>query len=71
MVATPAGTPQTITQSLADAIRRITDAPEFRARIAELGAEPVAGTPAEAKAFVKEEAAKWQRVIAKTGVRVD
>jgi hypothetical protein len=31
----------------------------------------VAGTPAEAKAFVKEEAAKWQRVIAKTGVRVD
>ena len=27
--------------------------------------------PAEAKGFVEEEAAKWQRVIAKTGVRVD
>jgi tripartite-type tricarboxylate transporter receptor subunit TctC len=71
MVAAPAGTPQTFTQSLADAIRRITDAPEFRARIAELGAEPVAGTPTEAKAFVKEEAAKWQRVIVKTGARVE
>ena len=47
------------------------DTPDFRARIAELGAEPVASTPAEAKAFVKEEAAKWQRVIAQTGVRVD
>ena len=71
MVAAPAGTPQTVTQSLAAAIRRIADTPDFRARIAELGAEPVAGTPAEAKAFVKEEAAKWQRVIAQTGVRVD
>jgi tripartite-type tricarboxylate transporter receptor subunit TctC len=71
MVAAPAGTPQNVTQSLAVAIRRIADAPDFRARIAELGAEPVAGTPAEAKAFVEEEAAKWQRVIAKTGVRVD
>jgi tripartite-type tricarboxylate transporter receptor subunit TctC len=71
MVAAPAGTQQTVTQSLAAAIRRIADTPDFRARIAELGAEPVAGTPAEAKAFVKEEAAKWQRVIAQTGVRVD
>jgi tripartite-type tricarboxylate transporter receptor subunit TctC len=60
-----------VTQSLAVAIRRIADAPDFRARIAELGAEPVGGTPAQAKAFVEEEAAKWQRVIAKTGVRVD
>ena len=58
-------------QALAAAIRRIADTLDFRARIAELGAEPVAGTPAEAKAFVKEEAAKWQRVIAQTGVRVD
>ena len=70
MVAAPAGTPQIVTQSLATAVRRIADTPDFRARIAELGAEPVAGTPAEAKAFVKEEAAKWQRVIAQTGVRV-
>jgi tripartite-type tricarboxylate transporter receptor subunit TctC len=71
MVAAPAGTPQNIMQSLAVAIRRIADAPDFRARIAELGAEPVAGTPAQARTFVEEEAAKWQRVIAKTGVRVD
>jgi tripartite-type tricarboxylate transporter receptor subunit TctC len=71
VVAAPGGAPQTVTQSLAAAIRRIADTPNFRARIAELGAEPVAGTPAEARAFVKEEAAKWQRVIAQTGVRVD
>jgi tripartite-type tricarboxylate transporter receptor subunit TctC len=71
MVAAPAGTAQTIAQTLADAIQRIVAAPDFRARIAELGAEPVAGTPAEARAFVQEEAAKWQRIIAKTGARVD
>ena len=40
-------------------------------RLAELGAEPAAGTPPEARAFVKAEAAKWQGVIAKTGARVD
>ena len=34
MVAAPAGTPQIVTQSLATAVRRIADTPDFRARIA-------------------------------------
>ncbi|HYU79833.1 MAG TPA: tripartite tricarboxylate transporter substrate binding protein [Vicinamibacterales bacterium] len=71
MVAGPAGTPQSITNALGAAMKRIVDTPDFRPRMAELGAEPVAGTPAEARAFIKEEAAKWQGVITKTGVRVD
>ncbi len=71
MVAAPAGTAPTIANALAAAMKRITQAPDFQARIAELGAEPVPGTPEEARAFVKQEAVKWQGVIAKTGVRVD
>jgi tripartite-type tricarboxylate transporter receptor subunit TctC len=71
MVAAPASTPAPIAQALAAAIGRIVEAPDFRARLAELGAEPATGTPAEARAFVKAEAAKWQGVIAKTGARVD
>ena len=71
MMAAPAGTPPAIIQALASAMKDIAGDPEFRARIAELGAEAAVGTPAEARAFVKEEAAKWQGVIAKTGVRLD
>ena len=43
----------------------------FSARIAELGAEAAVGTPAEAKAFIKDESIKWQGVIAKTGAKLD
>ena len=71
MVAAPAGTPQSIINALATAMKRITEAPDFRARIAELGAEPAVGTPAEARAFIKDEAAKWQKVITKTGARLE
>jgi tripartite-type tricarboxylate transporter receptor subunit TctC len=71
MVAAPAGTPPAVTDALAAAMKRITQAPDFRARIAELGAEPAVGTPVEARAFIKEEAAKWQSVITKTGARLE
>ena len=71
MVAAPAGTPPAVTDALAAAMKRITDAPDFRARIAELGAEPAVGTPAQARAFIKQEAAKWQSVITKTGARLE
>jgi tripartite-type tricarboxylate transporter receptor subunit TctC len=71
MLAAPAGTPQSIIGALAQATRRIADEPDFRARIAELGAEAAVGTPAEARAFIKEESIKWQGVITKTGAKLD
>ncbi|HWF96031.1 MAG TPA: tripartite tricarboxylate transporter substrate-binding protein [Xanthobacteraceae bacterium] len=71
MLAAPAGTPQSIIGALAQATRRIADEPEFRARIAELGAEAAVGTPAEARAFIKDESVKWQGVITKTGAKLD
>jgi hypothetical protein len=36
-----------------------------------LGAEAAVGTSAEARAFIKDESAKWQGVIAKTGAKLD
>jgi tripartite-type tricarboxylate transporter receptor subunit TctC len=36
---------------------------DVRARFLEQGAEPVADTPAQMAAFVKEEMARWQKVI--------
>jgi tripartite-type tricarboxylate transporter receptor subunit TctC len=71
MVAVPAGTSPAITGKLVAAMKKVAAAPEFRARLAELGAEPVAGTPEEARAFIKQESAKWGAIIAKTGARAD
>jgi tripartite-type tricarboxylate transporter receptor subunit TctC len=71
MLAAPAGTPQSIIGALAQATRRIADEPDFKARIAELGAEAAVGTPAEARAFIKDESIKWQGVITKTGAKLD
>jgi tripartite-type tricarboxylate transporter receptor subunit TctC len=71
MLAAPAGTPPSITSALAKATKEIADDPEFSARIAELGAEAAVGTPAEARAFIKDESIKWQGIIAKTGAKLD
>jgi tripartite-type tricarboxylate transporter receptor subunit TctC len=71
MLAAPAGTPPSIIGALAEATKRIGDEPDFKARIADLGAEAAVGTPAEARAFIKDESVKWQGVIAKTGAKLD
>ncbi|HEY6254526.1 MAG TPA: tripartite tricarboxylate transporter substrate-binding protein [Xanthobacteraceae bacterium] len=71
MLAAPEGTPPGIIAALAEATKRITDDPDFSARIAELGAEAAVGTPSQARAFIKDESIKWQRVITKTGAKLD
>jgi tripartite-type tricarboxylate transporter receptor subunit TctC len=71
MVAAPAGTPQNVTNKLATAIKRISMDPAFRARVADIGAETVGDTPAEAREFVKQESVKWRTVVDKSGARAD
>jgi tripartite-type tricarboxylate transporter receptor subunit TctC len=71
MVAAPTGTPPHVTDKLAAAIKHISTDQAFRARVAELGAETVGDTPAEAREFVKQESVKWRAVVDKSGARAD
>jgi tripartite-type tricarboxylate transporter receptor subunit TctC len=71
MVAAPTGTPPAIANRLAAAIRRISLDPAIRARVAEMGAETVGDTPAEAREFVRQESVKWRAVVDKSGARAD
>jgi tripartite-type tricarboxylate transporter receptor subunit TctC len=71
MVAAPTGTPPSITSKLAAAIKRISADPRLRERVAEMGAETVADTPAEAREFVRQESIKWRAVVDKSGARAD
>ena len=44
---------------------------ELRRKFIELGAEPVTSTPAELRAFISAEIAKWRKVIETAGIRAD
>ncbi|TCT03579.1 Bug family tripartite tricarboxylate transporter substrate binding protein [Aquabacter spiritensis] len=65
MILVPAGTPQPIIDKLSKTLMATLAEPALQARLLTLGAEPVGGTPAEAKAFLEAEMAKW-RDVAKT-----
>lgn len=59
----PAGTPRAIVDKLSGETARILKLPDVSKRISELGAEPVGSTPAQFTALIKEEIAKWAKVI--------
>jgi tripartite-type tricarboxylate transporter receptor subunit TctC len=71
MVVAPAGTPEAIASKLATAIKRVSMDLAFRARVADMGAETVGDTPAQAREFVRQESVKWRAVVDKSGARAE
>ena len=67
----PSGTPQSVVQTLNAAIVEALRMPDVQQRFAEQGAEVVANTPEQMGRFVRDEAAKWQKVIRDSSVTVD
>ncbi len=67
----PARTPEAIVTRLNGEIVRITNLPDVRNRILDLGGEPVANTPAEFDAFQKAEMARWAKVIKESGAKAE
>ena len=70
-VLVPAGTPQPIVDRLSRESMKILQSDEVKKRFAEVGAEPVGGTPQQFAAFMAAETAKWAKVIRASGARVD
>ncbi len=67
----PAGTPPDVIAKLNQAFVAALNAPETKARFANLLAEPVANTPEQFGAFMKSELAKYEKVVKATGAKVD
>jgi tripartite-type tricarboxylate transporter receptor subunit TctC len=67
----PANTPRTIRLTLQQEITRALQLPEVRARLAAEGAEPVGNTPGEFAQRLKDEFAKWAKIITAAGIKVD
>ena len=70
-VLVPAGTPQPIVDRLSRESMKILQSDDIRRRFAEVGAEPIGGTPQQFAAFMAAETIKWAKVIKASGARVD
>jgi tripartite-type tricarboxylate transporter receptor subunit TctC len=67
----PAGTPPAVLEKLNDAVLKAVRTPEIDERLVALGFDPGGARLAETARFVREEIAKWGRVVRETGVKLD
>ena len=67
----PANTPEPIVQKLSAAFQQALDAPEVKARIAQLGGDIQKGSPEQAKKFIEQQIQLWSRVIQERGITTE
>ena len=65
----PARTPRAIIDRLNSETVRALNSPEVRERLQGLGADPVGNTPEQYAAFMRNEIAKWDKVIKAAGIK--
>lgn len=65
----PAGMPKAAVAKAADSVARIMKSPELAEYLKREGSDPVGSTTAEYAAFLKDEIAKWKKVIARAGIK--
>ncbi len=67
----PAATPRAIVERLAHEVRRALDAPDVRAKFAELSAVPSPTTPDQFAAIIRADIAKWAKVVKESGAKIE
>ena len=66
----PAGTPQPIIERLNEVVDAALATPEFKQRLAEMGAQVDGGSPAQFGAFLEEEIKRWGEAVRLSGAHV-
>jgi tripartite-type tricarboxylate transporter receptor subunit TctC len=67
----PAGTPRDIIQRINAETARAIREPDARERLYTIGSEPLANTPEEFGAFIRNEMVKWAKVVKAVGIRIE
>ena len=67
----PKGTPKDIIEKVNAEVNRALADPKMRARLAELGGKPIAGTPDDFGKVIAAETAKWEKVVISSGAKVE
>jgi tripartite-type tricarboxylate transporter receptor subunit TctC len=70
-VLTPAGTPRPIIERLNAELVRVMHAPDLKERFAATGMEPRTSTPEELADYIRQEIAKWGKVVREAGLKAD
>lgn len=65
----PKGTPQAVVAAMNASIADVLREPAVVQRLQEMGVEPLGGTPAQFAQLLRQEEAKWARVIEARGIR--
>jgi tripartite-type tricarboxylate transporter receptor subunit TctC len=67
----PSGTPKPVIEKLSKAAARAAQTTPYREFAAKIGSTAVGSTPAEFDAFLKTERARWRKVIADNGIKLE
>src|SRR3954464_11022224 len=67
----PAATPKPILEQLSASVNKVINSPEVKANWSKQGAVPMGMTPDEFGGFIKEDVAKWSKLVKDTGMKVD
>ena len=70
-VVAPKNTPPEIIEKLNREMNAALAEPDIKARLADFGVAPLAGSPADFGKFIAAEAEKWSKVIRAANIRVD
>jgi len=70
-VVVPAGTPVEITGKLHADFVELLSLPDIKARMADLGAEPVGSTPAQFGELIRSEITKYRKIVKETGITIN
>ena len=70
-MAGPPKLPAALQQQIAAAFIEVVKMPDVQQKFRNVGIEPVAGTPAEAAAFIKDETRRWGAVIKANNISID
>ncbi|HEX7466892.1 MAG TPA: tripartite tricarboxylate transporter substrate binding protein [Usitatibacter sp.] len=70
-VGMPKGTPRDIIEKVNAEVNRALADPKMRERLAELGGSPIPGTPEDFGKVIRDETAKWEKVVISSGAKVE
>ncbi|HET7159660.1 MAG TPA: tripartite tricarboxylate transporter substrate-binding protein, partial [Burkholderiales bacterium] len=65
----PKGTPKAIVTQLHTGLVKALNQPDTKARLGTLGIEGIGSRPEEFRAYLREEVAKWGKVIKSAGLK--
>ena len=67
----PANTPEPVMKKLATAFQQALDAPEVKARVAQLGGELQKSSPEQARIFIEQQINLWGRVVKERKITIE